>query len=173
MEFLLAKALDHLEPGTAGLAAVDFDRAGDQHLADPAAAGGQHDRIVFGAERDDRLVGLDQPAERLARGVDHGAAQLGAQQPSSAVRAECELVLQLQRRDAVGMRRHQKRRSKRYSAHAPSVAKRPWNSINDRGNRRSDPQTRHSPCSFDANEQQLTPAFPFCTLNLDRPDARA
>src|SRR5207253_7108101 len=69
MEFLLTKALDYLQPGTPWLAAVDFDRAGDQHLADPAAAGGHDDRVVLGAERDDRLVGLDQAAERLARGV--------------------------------------------------------------------------------------------------------
>src|SRR5262249_38056306 len=31
------------------------------------------------------------------------------------------------------------RRSKRYSAHSLSLAKRPWNSINDFGNRPSDP----------------------------------
>ncbi len=53
-------------------------------------------------------VGLDQAAERLARAVDRCAAQLGAQQPGGAVRAQTELVLQLQRRDAVGVRRHQK-----------------------------------------------------------------
>ena len=40
MEFRPAKALDDLEPGPPELAAVDFDRAGDQHLANPAAAGG-------------------------------------------------------------------------------------------------------------------------------------
>src|SRR5260370_36186624 len=50
MEFLLAKALDHLEPGAPRLAAVDFDRAGDQYLADPAAAGGPDDRVVLGAK---------------------------------------------------------------------------------------------------------------------------
>ena len=211
---MLAKALDHLEPGAPGLAAVDFDRAGDQHLADPAAAGGHDDRVVLGAERDDRLVGLDQAAERLALRVDHGAAQLGAQHPGGSVRAEAELALQLQRRDAVGVRRHQKRRpepnrqrqlagmhdragghrglptaigafigegfglqqpstalaatgqtnpsgqrrSKRYAAHALSVAKRPWNSINDFGNRPSDPDTT-SPCSSDTDEQ-LTPPVP-------------
>ena len=109
MELLLAKALDHLEPGPPRPAIVDFDRAGDQHLADPAAAGGQDDRVVLGAERDDRLIGLDQAAERGARRVDHGAAQLGAQHPGGAVRAQAELVLQLQRRNAVGVRRHQKR----------------------------------------------------------------
>jgi len=36
-------------------------------------------------------------------------------------------------------RSYNERRSKRYSAHAPSVANRSWNSINDRGNRPSDP----------------------------------
>jgi len=56
----------------------------------------------LGAERDNRLVGLDQPAEVRARG-DHGSAKPGAQHPGGAVRAEAELVLQLQRRDPVGM----------------------------------------------------------------------
>ena len=32
----LAKALDHVQPGAPGLAAFDFDRAGDQHLIVPA-----------------------------------------------------------------------------------------------------------------------------------------
>jgi hypothetical protein len=48
MKFLLAKAVDHLEPGAPWRAAVDFDGAGDQHLADPAAAGGHDDRVVLG-----------------------------------------------------------------------------------------------------------------------------
>src|SRR6516225_9472580 len=110
MDLMLAKALDHLQPGTPWLAAVDFDRAGDQHLADPAAPPRHNDRVVLGAERDDRLIGLDNAAQRLACRVDHGAAQLGAQHPGGAVRAKAELALQLQRRNAVGMRRHQKRR---------------------------------------------------------------
>jgi hypothetical protein len=46
-----AKARDHLQPGTPGLAAVDFDCVGDQHLADPAAARGHNDRVVLGASR--------------------------------------------------------------------------------------------------------------------------
>jgi hypothetical protein len=102
----VTKALDHLEPGAPWLAAIDFDRAGDQHLADPAAAGGHDDRVVLGAERDDRLVGLDHAAERLALGVDHGAAQLGGQHPGGSIRTQAQLALQLQRRDAVGVRRH-------------------------------------------------------------------
>jgi hypothetical protein len=48
MKFLLSKAVDHLEPGAPWRAAVDFDGAGDQHLADPAAAGGHDDRVVLG-----------------------------------------------------------------------------------------------------------------------------
>jgi hypothetical protein len=69
MKFLLAKALDHFEPGAPWLAAVHFHRAGDQHLADPAAAGGHDDRVVFGAERDDRLIGLDKPLAAARRGL--------------------------------------------------------------------------------------------------------
>ena len=70
MKFLLAKALDHLEPGAPWLAAVDFDRAGDQHLADPAAAGGHDDRVVLGSEPDDRLVGLDHACSPENRGAE-------------------------------------------------------------------------------------------------------
>ena len=110
VDLLLAEALDHLQPGAAGGAAVDFDRAGDQHLADPAAAGRHDHGIVLGAERNDRLVGLDDAAQRLALRVDHGPAQLGAQHPGGSVRAEAELALQLHGRDTVGVRRHQKRR---------------------------------------------------------------
>jgi hypothetical protein len=61
-----------------GGTAIDFDRTGDQHLADRATASRHHDPIVVGTARDDRLVGLDNAAQRLAFGIDHGAAQLGA-----------------------------------------------------------------------------------------------
>jgi hypothetical protein len=50
------------------------------------------------------------------------------------------------------------RRAKSYSANALSIAKLPWNSINDRGNHPSDPETWHSPCLFDP-DAQLTPTF--------------
>src|SRR5271165_4187829 len=82
VDLLLAEALDHLQPSAPRRAAVNFDRAGDQHLADPTAACRQNDRVVLGAERDDRLVSLDHAAQRLALRVDHGAAQLGAQHPA-------------------------------------------------------------------------------------------
>ena len=150
MEFVLAKALDHLEPGTPRLAAVDLDRAGDQHLADTAAARGQNHRVVLGAERDNRLVGLDQAAERCALGVDHGAAQLGAQHPGGALGAKPELVLQLQRRDAVGVRGHQKRRPE------PDRQRQLAGVHNRAGGHRG-----------------LTTAVGALVLDLDRPDARA
>ena len=96
-----------LQPGAPRRPAVDFDRAGDQHLADPTATGRQDDRVILGAERNDRLIGLDDAAQRLALRVDHGPTQLGAQHPGGSVRAEAELALQLDGRDAVGVCRHQ------------------------------------------------------------------
>jgi hypothetical protein len=78
VDLVLAEAFDDLQPGAPRHAAVDFDCAGDQHPADPAAARRYDNRVILGAERDDRLVGLDNTAQRLAFGVDHGAAQLGA-----------------------------------------------------------------------------------------------
>src|SRR5689334_21254960 len=56
VDLLLAKALDHLQPGASRLAAVDFDRASDQHLADRTAARGYNDRVVLGAESNERLI---------------------------------------------------------------------------------------------------------------------
>src|SRR5882672_3022359 len=58
VDLALAKALDHLEPGTPRLAAVDFDRAGDQHLSYASATPRHDDRIVLAAERNDRFIGL-------------------------------------------------------------------------------------------------------------------
>ena len=110
MDLVLAKVLDDLQPGAPRPAAVDLDRAGDQHLANPAAPRRCDNRVILRPEWNDCLVGLDNAAQRLTPGVDHGAAQLGAQHPGGSVRAEAELALQLQSRDAVGVRRHQKRR---------------------------------------------------------------
>src|SRR5205085_4097370 len=156
------------------------------------------------------------------------SAQLGAQHPGGAVGAEAELVLQLQRRDAVGVRRHQERRpepdrqrqlagmhdragshrglttavgafvSESFGLQQPSSAAavtradKPFRPttlekvLRTRAFRRKTPlefdqrpwnpslRPRHDtlPCSFDTNEQ-LTPMFAFCTLNLDRPDPHA
>jgi hypothetical protein len=54
VEFLFAKAFNPLQPGTPGLAAVDFDRAGDQHLADRAERRGSsriHFSVALGSTR--------------------------------------------------------------------------------------------------------------------------
>src|SRR6266851_5410036 len=58
------------------------------------------------AEWDLRLVDLDDPLERLALWVDHGAPQLLRQQPSGPV-GEAELTLELEGGHAIGMRRHE------------------------------------------------------------------
>jgi hypothetical protein len=75
------------QSGVPRLAVVHRARAGDQHLPDPTAACWQNDRIVFGVERNDRLIGLDKTARRLALRVDHGSARLGTQHPGSSVRS--------------------------------------------------------------------------------------
>src|SRR5215472_263718 len=36
------------------------------HLANPTATGGDDDRVILGAERDDRFICLDNAAQRLA-----------------------------------------------------------------------------------------------------------
>src|SRR5215469_10690528 len=110
VDLRLAKALDDLQAGAPRYAAVDFDRPGDQHLANPTAPRGDDDRVILGAERDDRFICLDNAAQRLAIRVDHRATQLGAQHPGGSVRAEAKLALQLQSRNTVGVRGHQKGR---------------------------------------------------------------
>src|SRR6516225_3273112 len=78
MDLLFAKTLDHFQSGAPRLAAIDFDCAGDQHLADPTAACRYGDRVVLGAEGNDRFIRLDDTAQRLPLRVDHGPAQFGA-----------------------------------------------------------------------------------------------
>ena len=84
-----------------------FDGADDQHLAVVAAplpaAGG----IVPGPEGKAGLVDFDQARQRVALGIEHRRTQLVGEQPSTSVRADAELLLELQGGDAIGMGRHQ------------------------------------------------------------------
>ena len=72
-----------------------------------AASAATSERIALAAADDFGLVDLDQPGQRAAAGRHHAAAQLGGHQPRRFVRAQGELALQLQRRDAVGVSGHQ------------------------------------------------------------------
>ena len=87
--------------------AEDLHGAGDQQLAIVAAALAAGGRVLRGAVTDRALVDLDQARQGVALGRHHGPAQLGAEQPGRLIRAEPELLLQLQGRDAVGMGGHQ------------------------------------------------------------------
>ena len=68
VDLVLAEALDHLQSGASWRAAVDFDRSCDEHLAYPTAARRQDDRVVLGAERNDRLIRLDDAAQLVSSG---------------------------------------------------------------------------------------------------------
>ena len=103
---------DRCQPQSAGSAVVHLHRHGDEHLAVGAASLPAFRRIGLGAEGDRRLVDLHQAGKRRAVGRHRGAAQLAAQQPGRLVRAEPQLLLQLQGGDAVGMGGHQIRRPK-------------------------------------------------------------
>ena len=89
------------------VAVADLDGADDAQLAVVAAPGAAGHGIILGAERQRGLVDLDEARQRVALGIDHGFAQLGGEQPGAAIRTDPELVLELQRRDPVRMRRHQ------------------------------------------------------------------
>src|SRR6516162_4687697 len=75
----------------------------------PHCARWHDDRVVLGTKRDGRLVSFDDATQRLTFRIDHSPAQLAAQHPGGSVRAQAELALQLQCRDAIGVRRHEKR----------------------------------------------------------------
>ena len=101
---------DRRQPHPTGPVVVHFDGASDQHLAIGAAPLPAGRRIGLGAMRDHGFVDFDQARQRRAVGRDHGPAQLGAQQPGRLVRAETQLLLQLQGGDTIGVGGHQIRR---------------------------------------------------------------
>src|SRR4029077_20111340 len=64
-------------------------------------------RIVLTATGNFGLVDLNQTGQRGPARREHALAQLATEQPSTAVRSQAELALQLQGRDAVGVGGHQ------------------------------------------------------------------
>ena len=90
--------------GLIGVAIDHFDGAGDEDF--PGVAG--IEECVACAEGDFRLIDFDDPFEGVPVRIDHRSPQLLRQQPGGPI-GEAELILQLPRRHAVGMRRHQMR----------------------------------------------------------------
>jgi ISXO2-like transposase domain len=81
LKFLLAKALDHLEPDAPCVPPSISTAPATGILPTPLRPAGTTTGSFLGAERDDRLVGLDQAADRLALGVDHSPAQHASKLP--------------------------------------------------------------------------------------------
>ena len=88
--------------GQVGVAFDHLDSADDEDFARVA---GLEKHIAF-TERDFGLIDFDDAFEKFAIRIDHRAPQFLRQQPSCSV-GEAELILQLPRRHAVGMGRHQ------------------------------------------------------------------
>ena len=86
--------------------AFDLDGAGDQQFSLVAASLSAGGRIVPGPVIDCGLVDFHKAGQGVVLGIDHGAAELGREQPGGLVGAEAELLAQLQGRDAVGIGRH-------------------------------------------------------------------
>jgi hypothetical protein len=96
-----------LRLGQVGIAINHFNCADDENLADDARL----EKGVPFPKGNFRLIDLDDAFERLSHRVDHRPPQLLSQQPRGFV-SHPELILELPRRHAVGMRRHQMRRPK-------------------------------------------------------------
>ena len=85
--------------------AIDYlDRACDKNF--PSVAG--FEEIIAGPEWNFRLIDFDHSFERFAVRINHRAPELLRQQPGSLV-SEAELIFELPRRHAIGMRRHEMR----------------------------------------------------------------
>ena len=87
--------------------ADDLDGADNKQLAGMAASRRTGDGGVLGAMIDRGLIDFHEAGQGVALGRDHGAAELGGQQPGALIGAEAELPPQLKGRDAVGMGGHQ------------------------------------------------------------------
>ena len=101
------EVLDPRQADPAGPTLADLDSAGDQQLALVAAPTAAARRVILGAAGDQAFVHFDQARQRHALWCDHGPAQLGGEQPCGLVGTQAELLLELQRRDPVGVRGHQ------------------------------------------------------------------
>jgi hypothetical protein len=97
--------------GLVGVAVDHLDGSGNEDF--PGIAG--IEERVTDAEGDFRLIDFNDPFERLPVRIDHRSPQLLCQQPGRPV-GEAELILQLPRRHAVGMCRHQMRGPEGYFA---------------------------------------------------------
>ena len=90
-----------------GLVGVALDHLDGPYDEDFSGVAALKDSIAF-AEWDFRLIDFNDPFQRLAIRIEHRAPELLRQQPRGLV-GDAKLVLQLQRRHAVGMGRHQMR----------------------------------------------------------------
>ena len=90
--------------GLVGVAIDHFDRACDEDFSGVARL----EESIADPEWNFRLIDFDDAFERLAVWIDHGAPQFLRQKPGCLV-GEAELIFELPRRHAVGMRRHEMR----------------------------------------------------------------
>ncbi len=101
------EVLDCGQTDAVGAGTDDLDGAGEEQLSLMTAPLTAANGAVLGPVTDRGFVDFHQTEQRLAVRIDHGVAELGAQQPGRLVRAQAELFPQLKGRDAIGMGGHQ------------------------------------------------------------------
>ena len=101
------EVLDCGQTDAAGSGADDLDGAGEEQLSVMTAPLTAANGAVLGPVMDCGFVDFHQSEQRVAIRIDHGVAELGAQQPGRLVGAQAELFPQLKGRDAIGMGGHQ------------------------------------------------------------------
>jgi len=99
--------LDRPQAQAPGSLIDDFDGDGDLHLAVRASPASARQRVILGPAGHLRFVDLDHAGQERTGGIDHGPAQLGAQEPGTLVGAQAQLPPHLPRGNAVRVGGHQ------------------------------------------------------------------
>ena len=153
-----------------GLAGVALDHLDGPYDEDFSGVAALKESITF-AEGDFRLIDFNDAFQRLAIRIKHRAPELLRQQPRSLV-GDAKLVLQLQRRHAVGMGRHEMGRPEPRRQRQPGSMHRRAGGVRMevRGWRRGFPQSRRKSPEFYSSQSEKLRTFAGETQKVGRND---